>query len=179
MAAYGATFTVTNTNSSGAGSLAQAMRDARYVSDSKIVFELTGAPPYTIEVVDPLPPMDRDVWIHGDSQPGYFDKPLITIVNRTASPTIDFRGGGSGVVGLRFVLEKADGVVSRAEYDHVNGCVFERAGEPSWTEGVAVRLLGDWALVIGNTIRYGSSCIRIESGLQNTTILNTLENCYA
>jgi len=175
---HGATFTVSNTKSSGPGSLRQAMLDAQYSADAKIVFDLAGNPPFTIDVDTPLPVMMRSVSIDGISQPGFVGTPLIAIVNRTSSPTIELRGGNSHVQGLRFVLTSGDGVVSRADNDQIFRNVFERLGDPSPDEHAAIRLSGSGAHVGVNTAGFGT-CVVVEGGRNNWISENTFDGCYA
>jgi len=173
-----ATFTVTNTNSSGPGSLRQAMLDAQYSAKAKIIFDLAGNPPFAIDVDEPLPVMYRSVTIDGLSQPGVSGAPLIALVNRTSFPAIDLRGGDSQVDMLRFVLTRGDGIVSRADGDLIFGNVFERLGEPSPDEQAAIRLSGSGASVGVNRIGFGT-CILVEGGFNNWISENTFDGCYA
>jgi len=74
-----ATFTVTNTNDAGAGSLRQAILDA--INDALldvIEFDI-GTGLQTIQPLTPLPLIDNDLIIDGTTQPGFVDVPLIEI----------------------------------------------------------------------------------------------------
>lgn len=175
---HAATFTVTNAQSSGPGSLRQAMLDAQYSANAKIVFDIAGNPPFTIDVDEPLPVMYRSVTIDGVSQTGVTGAPLIVLVNRTSYPAIDLRGGSSVVSTLRFVLTRGDGVVSRADGDHIFGNVFERLGEPSPDEQAAIRLGGSGAILSSNRIGFGT-CVVVEEGFNNWISGNTFDGCYA
>jgi hypothetical protein len=67
-----ATYTVTNTNDSGAGSLRQAITNANGtpgVADT-IEFNISGSGVHTIVLATPLPDITDDVEIHGFTQPG-------------------------------------------------------------------------------------------------------------
>ena len=68
----GTTFTVTNTNDSGPGSLRQAILDAN-ASPGKdtIAFDIPGLGVHVIQVLTDLPTITDPVAIHGASQPGY------------------------------------------------------------------------------------------------------------
>ena len=70
-AAYAATYTVTNTADSGAGSLRQAIIDANnsFGSDT-ITFNIPGAGPHTITLTTELPSITSPVIIDGLTQPG-------------------------------------------------------------------------------------------------------------
>lgn len=73
----GATFTVTNTNDSGAGSLRQAILDANQVPGSAIAFSIVSGP-RRIRPLSELPTLGEGT-IDGTSQPGYAGTPLIEI----------------------------------------------------------------------------------------------------
>lgn len=72
--ANAATFTVTNTNDSGAGSLREAINDANSNSNPAtmdvIEFNIAGAGVKTITLVSALPTITQKVTINGYSQPG-------------------------------------------------------------------------------------------------------------
>src|SRR5262245_51677513 len=66
-----ATFTVTNTNDTGAGSLRQAIDDANATPGADtIVFNIPGAGVHTITPQSLLPIVNEAVTIDGYSQPG-------------------------------------------------------------------------------------------------------------
>src|SRR5438128_2176411 len=74
--AAGTTFTVINTNPSGAGSLRQAIIDANTNPNpdpgaDEIVFNIPGPGVHTIAPQKDLPPVTAVVDILGDTQPGY------------------------------------------------------------------------------------------------------------
>lgn len=75
-----ATFTVTNTNDSGAGSLRQAISDANSQGDGDtIAFNIPGTGVKTITVNSALPQITTEMTINGWSQPSFTSKPLIEI----------------------------------------------------------------------------------------------------
>jgi titin len=74
------TYTVTNTNDAGAGSLRQAILDANGHSGSDIiVFNIPGSGTHTIRPTSGLPWITDPVTIAGDTQPGYNGTPLIVV----------------------------------------------------------------------------------------------------
>lgn len=78
--AFSATFTVTNTNSSGAGSLAQAITDANNNAGFDVIaFNIPGSPA-TITLTAALPTILETVFINGYSQPGSLVGPIATRV---------------------------------------------------------------------------------------------------
>src|SRR6188472_1654265 len=68
----GATFPVTNTNDSGAGSLRQAILSANSTANvpDAISFSISGTGPHTISPVTPLPPITDPLVIDGYTQSG-------------------------------------------------------------------------------------------------------------
>lgn len=75
-----ATFTVTNANDSGPGSLRQALLDANNTfGPDTIVFNLSGNGPWVISPAAALPQINETVVINGASQPGYAGQPLIEL----------------------------------------------------------------------------------------------------
>ncbi len=95
-----ATFTVTNTNDSGVGSLRQAITDANGAGAGPhtIAFDIPGSSVQTITLASALPILDVSsggVTVDGTTQPGYAGSPLIAIDCGSAS-VIVFQLGGSG-----------------------------------------------------------------------------------
>jgi hypothetical protein len=75
--AAAATFTVTNTDDSGPGSLRQAIVDANANPGSVIAFSI-GSGPQVIKLLTGLPPISR-TFLDGATQPGYAGEPIIRI----------------------------------------------------------------------------------------------------
>ena len=74
------TFTVTNTNDSGAGSLRQAILDANALGGlDTINFSIVGGDPYTINLASALPTITDEVFIDGWSENNWVDKPIIAL----------------------------------------------------------------------------------------------------
>lgn len=95
-----ATYTVTNTNDSGPGSLRQALLNANAAPGGHRVEFAIGSGPQTIQPVTPLPEVNWPVVIDGRTQPGYAGQPIIEINGSLTG------GGNSLVSGLR--LGQAD-----------------------------------------------------------------------
>lgn len=107
-----ATYTVTNTNNSGAGSLRQAILDSNA--------NATGAP-HTInfnigsgaKLISPtsaLPTITRGVTINGSSQPGFNDAPLIEISGASAGATTNgFMVSNVGATFRSLIINRFDG----------------------------------------------------------------------
>jgi hypothetical protein len=104
-AATAATYTVINTNDTGAGSLRAAITSVlTSTPPNEIHFNIPGPGPHTIKVGNSLPFITNSVSILGDTQPGYTGTPVVTILG----PTTDFfdygltlQGPNSLVRGLR------------------------------------------------------------------------------
>lgn len=83
--AQAATYTVSNTNDSGAGSLRQAITSANMTAGlDTIVFSIPGGGVKTITPASPLPAVTQPLIIDGPSQPGFSGTPLIEL-NGTAA----------------------------------------------------------------------------------------------
>jgi len=99
------TFTVSNTNDSGPGSLRQAILDANVfgtVTDN-IFFNIPGAGVQTISPNSPLPTISQPVVIDARTQPAYSGTPLIELNGALAGANADgliITSGGSVVAGL-------------------------------------------------------------------------------
>src|SRR5436190_22407225 len=100
----GATFTVTTTSDSGAGSLRQAILDATNGTDT-IEFQIPGSPPFTIMPTLALPRLTSPVIINATTQPGYVDHPVVVLDGSLTAVgvvglVVSVGGGGSTVRGL-------------------------------------------------------------------------------
>jgi hypothetical protein len=74
------TFTVTNTNDDGDGSLRKAITDANTAAGPDIIeFDIPGSGVHTIEVPTALPFINSPVIVDGTTQPGYAGAPLIEL----------------------------------------------------------------------------------------------------
>ena len=113
LTAKAATFTVTNTNDSGAGSLRQAILDANAnLGADQISFNIPGVGVHTIAPMTPLPVITDPVVIDGYTQPGASantqtsgDNALLLIeltgINAAAGTAgLSISGGGSTIKGL-------------------------------------------------------------------------------
>ena len=109
-----ATFVVTNTNNSGAGSLRQAILDANANPGAdRIVFDIPGSGPHTITPSAALPTISDPVTIAGSTQPGFTGSPLIELNGSGAGAGVDglrITAGNSVVSGLIINRFSSDGV---------------------------------------------------------------------
>jgi hypothetical protein len=89
------TFTVINTNDSGAGSLRAAISAANAsIGNDTIAFNIPGAGVHTIQPLSALPAITDPLTIDGGTQPGYTGTPLIQLDGSLA---------GSSTFGLNIV----------------------------------------------------------------------------
>src|SRR6267378_3796668 len=99
-----ATFTVTNTNDSGAGSLRQAILDANAnAGTDTIAFNIPGSGVQTVNVLFQLPNLSDPVIIDGTTQPGFSGTPIIEINGAGAGAGVGcfaLIGGGNTIKGL-------------------------------------------------------------------------------
>jgi hypothetical protein len=136
------TFTVTNVNDSGPGSLRQAILDANqhFVSGEPSLLQLLkehvnvqpdviqfriGSGVRRITPRSPLPQVIDEVIIDGTTQPGYAGKPLIVLSGGgagTGTDGLDFWTPGSGVRGLVINDFARNGVQLGANGEFVQGC---------------------------------------------------------
>jgi hypothetical protein len=77
--AYAATFTVINTNDSGAGSLRQAILNANGLAGPDNIAFSIGTGVQTISPTSPLPVITDSVIIDGTTQPGFAGTPIIVL----------------------------------------------------------------------------------------------------
>jgi hypothetical protein len=107
---YAATYTVTNTNDSGTGSLRQAILDANAnAGTDTITFNIPGTDPHTIKPASALPTITDPVVINGYTQPG-------------ASPNTNPVGSGINAV-LKIELDGSlAGTLQQGLYIAANDC---------------------------------------------------------
>jgi len=97
-----ATFTVTNANDSGAGSLRQAILDGNATGGSDLVtFNIPGAGVHTIALSTELPTITEQLYLAGFSQPG--SSPNTLNMDDDSVLLIEVRGDGSMSRGLEFL----------------------------------------------------------------------------
>jgi hypothetical protein len=104
--ASAATFTVTNTDDSGPGSLRQAILDANATPGADLIaFNIPGSGVHTISPLTPLPALtdDAGVAIDGYTQPGASPNTLAGGNNAVLLIELDGSSAGSGAAGLTLV----------------------------------------------------------------------------
>ena len=104
---YATTYTVTNNNDAGAGSLRQAITDANAnAGRDSITFNIAGIPPHTITLVTTLPNVTDTLWIDGATQPdngfGGTDPKIVIDGLPNTGAGLSVQAGASEVYRLRF-----------------------------------------------------------------------------
>ena len=107
------TYTVSNTNDTGAGSLRQAITDANNHAGADVVHFAIGSGAKTISPKTQLPGLQDNTTLDATSQPGYAGKPLITL-NGSSAGNIDgvrIYGTNCTVKGLNIQHFKGSGML--------------------------------------------------------------------
>ena len=166
-----ATFTVTNTNDSGVGSLRQAILDANGAAGADtIAFNIPGPAVHTIMPASQLPTIDEPVTLDGYTQPG-------------ATPNTD-PNGFNGVLLIEIDGSNAglaNGLNISAGASTVRGVVINRFSGLTGSAGNAIRLIGSGGNHIegnflgtdaGGTLARGNedNAINIEGGANDNVI---------
>ncbi|HEV2969843.1 MAG TPA: NosD domain-containing protein [Pirellulales bacterium] len=122
-------FTVTNTADSGAGSLRQAILNANIDPGPDTILFNIGPGTQTIVLQSPLPAITDQVFIDGESEPGFSEHPLIVLDGSSAGFGVDglVLGSGSdgskirGIVVDRF---KSAGLRIQSSHNTIQGDYF-------------------------------------------------------
>ncbi len=160
--ALAATFTVTNTNDSGVGSLRQAILDADASAGADtIAFNIPGPGPHVIAPTSALPWFGGPVILDGTTQPGWYANTLARGSNAILPIRID--GGQAGTVhGL--VLNGGQSTVRGLEITRFSTGIWLRAVGGNRVEGCFIGTDLQGSAGLGNT----GQGIQIEGIDQNT-----------
>ncbi len=139
-----ATFTVTNTNDEGPGSLRQAILDANALAGSDIiVFAIPGNLPHRIAVASPLPAVTSPVLIDGYSQPGASANTLPTGWNAVIGIEIDCNALNTASFGLQLATAGAGSSVRGLSIYNVRNVSIRAEGDDSVVAGNVVGMRAD------------------------------------
>jgi hypothetical protein len=176
---HAATFTVTNTNDSGPGSLRQALLDSAPAGADVIQFNIPGDGPHQIVPLTDLPPLEPNVTVDGFTQPGSSPNTLATGMdaqwriqvgdgNNTTAAVFICRGSSNVIRGLEFIGGKQGvHVVSGSQGCVIEGCQF-RANE----FGVDIRRASNFR--IGGPAPAERNVFVSRTGIQTTETTGTL-----
>src|SRR6056300_479303 len=118
-----ATFTVTNTNDSGPGSLRQAILDANATAAKDVIeFNIPNAGPHTITLSTELSPIFFPVDINGNTQPGFSSgNPQVIIDGNEVNFGFAFitNSSGSSVIGLLMGNFALDAIDAESTANHI------------------------------------------------------------
>ncbi len=177
---------VTNLQNSNQGSFRQTISNANaIVGTDTIIFNITGAAPYTIQPTSDLPTVTDRAIIDGTSQPGYAGTPLIQLdginISTSSIAGLHITAGNSTVRGLaitRFsdsgiVLSNGDNNVIQSNYIGTNTTGTVSLGN---TIGISItqsssNLIGGGLIGSGNLIS-GNASYGIQ--INNTATENTV-----
>jgi titin len=153
---WAATYVVTTTANSGAGSFFAALESANTNPGlDTITFNVSGTPPFTITPIDALPAVTDPVVIDGTTQPGYAGKPLVQL-NGTNSSAVGLRllVGASTVRGLAINNFSAGALKLRSASNVIQGCFIgtDVTGTNALGNGLGSANPGIWVLSGGNLI---------------------------
>ncbi|MFO0953951.1 MAG: right-handed parallel beta-helix repeat-containing protein [Isosphaeraceae bacterium] len=143
------TFTVTNLNDAGPGSLRQAMLDANAAGGHDVIAFAIDSGPQTIAPLSSLPVVTDPVTIDATTQPGYSGSPLIAIDGISAGATTGLVvvSGSSTIRGLAVKRFEVGGIGLFFVGENVvegNYIGFELDGvTPAGNRGQGITILGD------------------------------------
>jgi titin len=153
-----ATFTVSNVNDSGAGSLRQAILDANAAGDADVIqFQIPGPGPFTINLLAALPPLANPVNLDATTQPGYVNQPLVELNGTSAgleSVGIRVTSSSCSIRGLAINRFATDGIRLESTFNTIQGNFIGTdplgsTARPNGQYGIFV--LGGWSNTIGGT----------------------------
>jgi parallel beta-helix repeat protein len=173
-AAHGATFTVTNTNDSGGGSLRQAILDSNTAAGPDTIdFNIPGTGPFQILPLSILPPLAGGTTLDATTQPGYAGTPLIEISTFSGAGLRMTGTGGNTIRGV-CVNDFSAGIQIESDDNHVEGCflgtnVTGTAAVPNGTgivltSGVAGNVIGGSTAAARNLISGNTTGIQSTGG---------------
>jgi hypothetical protein len=163
-----ATFSVTNTLNSGAGSLRQAILDANATAGPDIIaFNIPGGGVQTIAPTSPLPTITDAVTIDGYSQPGASPNTLSVGSNAVLLIELSGASAGSGAVGL--TITAAGSVIQGLVINRFSAHGIRITGAGATGNVIAGNYIGTNATGTAALPNIGSG-VRIDTGAQANRI---------
>lgn len=150
-----ATFTVTNTKNTGAGSLRAAITAANAATGADtIAFNIAGTGTHTILPTSALPAITDAVTIDAGTQPGFTNAPLIVITGSKAGSAngLVIRADGCTVRGLVINKFARSGIVLQSDGNKIQTCYIGTNATATTTTGNKLDGVTVAAGSSGNTI---------------------------
>jgi hypothetical protein len=178
----GATFTVTNTNDSGPGSLRDAINQANQNPGPDLInFNIPGAGPQVIQPLQDLPAISDSVTIDGTTQPGFAGSPLVEVngTNLGADQAALFvTASNSTIRGLVVMAAAANIELTMGGANVIEGNFIGSPGSGqagASTRSVGVEIIQSSTNTIGATTSQGRNVISA-NGHQGIIIRNSNTN---
>ena len=167
--ALATTYTVSNTNDSGPGSLRQALLDANNHAGADTIWFIIGTGAQTISPTSKLPDVTDAVLLDGWVQTGFTGVPLIRIDGNLAGASqsgLRIYSGPTTVRGLIFTRFDATGVtVGGGSTITFRGCYFGTTGSASGLgNGSGLRLVDGSTIKLGGTLANDGNVISGNTG---------------
>ncbi len=172
-----ATFTVTNTNDSGGGSLRQAILDANAnAGPDTIDFNIPGTGPFQVLPLSILPALTGQTTLDATTQPGYAGTPLIEVSTFSGAGLRMTGTGGNTIRGV-CVNDFSSGIQIESNDNHLEACFI--GTDPTGTiavpngtgvvltSGVTGNVIGGSAPGAGNLISGNTTGIQSTGGGAN------------
>jgi hypothetical protein len=168
------TFTVLNTNDSGAGSLRQAITDANAAGGAnQISFDIGSGGTQTITLLSALPGLGSSITLDGTTQPGYSGTPLIVLTTQDPTnntPGLTVVGNGNTIHALDFVgfflLQPTNPLASDILVQGNNNLIIANQIENGVIVTGAGNTIGGTSAAVGNQI--GTLMIGEQGGASST-----------
>jgi len=187
------TFTVTNVNDTGAGSLRQAILSANASPGADVIeFDIAGASKL-IRVASALPAITQDLLIDGTSQDGYAGKPLVELtgglIAAANTPGLRITGGAVTIKGLAITAFSGDGIVitspqgATIQANHIGIDATGRRARGNGGNGIFINgspnnLIGGSEAGEGNIIAFNGTKLTDAAGVLiagNTAVNNRIQ----
>lgn len=178
------TFTVNNTNDSGAGSLRQAILDANSTTGADTIAFSIGSGHVQIIPTSPMPPITDAVTIDGTTQPGYSGSPIVEISGNGAGAGarglyLTGSASGSTVKGLVVNKFSAQGIFIDTSNINIKGNYIGvdytgAVAQPNGGDGIGIFSGTSLASASGNVIGGTTAADRnvISGNAQNGVVIN-------
>jgi len=148
------TYTVSNTNDSGNGSLRKAIADANAHIGADTIWLIIGTGEKTINLSSQLPDVTDAVLIDGWVQPGFSSAPLIRIdggAMAANSTGLRIYAGATTLRGLTFTRFGTAVIVGGGDSISFRGCYFGTTGAAAFGNQTGIRLYAGTNITVGGS----------------------------